>query len=477
MSKILFISNQLWYESLSIMQLSAVVKQGGHESFLYLDNGNYEGLIRFVNKIKPDLIGFSVMTGQHFWAIKTAEILKEKLNKNKPLIIFGGPHPTFVPEIIENRPIDIICRGEGEGAILSLMNSIENKSDFSNISNLWVKKDGVIIKNELTPLIDDLDSLPFLDREIFYQHSYFRDSPNKMIMASRGCPFSCAFCFNEKYRQLYKIKPTYIRRRSCSNVIEEIKLLKTRYKHTRIIKFQDDIFTLDKQWLYKFLAMFKKEIKLQFVCLVRAGMIDEETIRKLAEAGCRCVMFGVETGNEELRNYILKKQLTDQQLCDTSKLLKKYKIKIYVSNILFIPGATIEDSWKTVKINQKIKPDYSVLTIFQPYPGTALNETLKENSQLASDYLDKIKNFDSPPAVVSKQKNEEKNIYYFFYILVRFPRLMPFMRLLIKCKPNILFLLVFKMMAGIEYRSLYRLSLFRFFQVAYYNFHDFKKRI
>lgn len=469
--------NQLWYESLPMMQLSAMVKRGGHSSYLYMDNGNGNRLLRYISEIHPDIIAFSLMTGQHGWALRTAAFLKNNLNLNKPLIIFGGPHPTFAPGIIEREGVDIICRGEGEGALLDLMNAIATKNDFSRIPNLWVKRDNTIIKNEVRPLIDDLDFLPFPDRELFYRYSYFRDGPVRMVMASRGCPFSCSFCFNEKYRELYKIKSSYIRRRSNQNVIEELKSLKSHYKKTRIIKFHDDIFTLDKKWLYEFLDTYKKEIRLQFVCLIRAGMDDEETIKKLAEAGCRCVMFGVETGNENLRNAILKKQLTDQQLCDTSRLLKKYKVKIYVSNILFIPGTTINDSWETVKINQKIKPDYPVLTIFQPYPGTALNEALNKNSLLSADYLEKIKDFDSPPAVVSKQKNEEKNIYYFFYILVRFPQLIPLMRPLIKCKPNILFLLLFKMMTGIEYWSLYKLSFMRFLRVAYYNFYDFKKRI
>jgi radical SAM superfamily enzyme YgiQ (UPF0313 family) len=472
MAKILFI-HKLWYESIGVMQISAVVKNAGHESYLYMDNGSAYKLIQFIGEIKPDIIGYSIMTGQHHWALETASILKRKLKTIKPLIVFGGPHPTFSPEIIDNEPVDIICRGEGEGAVLDLMNSIENKKSFLNIPNLWVKKNGEIIKNILRPLIKDLDSLPFLDRDLFYKYSYFRDNPNKMVMASRGCPFNCSFCFNEKYRELYNIKGSKIKRRGYQNVIEEIELLKRKYKKTRIVRFHDDIFTFDKEWLDNFLKLYKRKIMLPFMCYIKAGLDDEETIKKLSETGCVGVTFGIETGNENLRFRLLNKKISNRQICHTAYLLKKYKIPFYVNNIFFIPEISIDNVWETVAMNQKIKADYVVASIFQPLPGTSINESLFKTGAIKEGYLNDIKNIYSFSAVKSKNEDIEKNIYYLFYLLVKFPWITPFVKQVIKCRPNILFSLIFKITAGIDYWLRNRLSFARFLREAYHHY-DFR---
>lgn len=469
MAKILFI-HKLWYESLGIMQLSAVVKKAGHKSYLHMDNGNTRRLIQFAREVQPDIVGFSLMTGQHLWALQIAAILKDKLKKIKPLIIFGGIHPTFVPEIVEKDHVDIICRGEGEGALLDLMNSIDKKNSFSNIPNLWVKKDGKVIKNKLRPLIEDLDYLPFPDRDLFYQYSYFRDNPNRTVLASRGCPFNCSFCFNGKYRQLYKVKIAKARRRSCRNVIEEIKLLKVKYKKTKIIRFQDDILTLDRKWLYYFLEIYKREVNIPLVCYIRADTENEETIRKLSESGCIQVTFGVETGNEDLRNQILNKKVSNEQIYTISCLLKKYNISFYVNSIFFIPGSTINDAWETVKINQKIRPDHIIGNVFQPYPSSALYEALLKSDLIRKNHFDNMNDLYSYSIVNSKHSKLEENIFYFFPLLVKLPSLTPLVKKLVKIKPNIFFVLIFKITAGIDTWLRNRLSFTRFVREAYHHY-------
>ena len=472
MASVLFI-HKVWYESLGLMQLSAILKRKGHKTYLYMDNGNYSRLIHLMSKLKPDIVGFSLMTGQHLWALKTAEVLKNKLNEIKPLIVFGGPHPTFTPEIIEKDPVDIICRGEGEGALLNLMDSIDNKNDFSNIPNLWVKKNSKVIKNDLRPLIDNLDSLPFPDRDLFYQYSYFCDDPNKMVMASRGCPFNCSFCFNRKYKELYNTELKVVRRRSCKNVIDEIKLLKSKYRKTKFIKFHDDIFSLDRDWLCNFLETYEKEIKLPFVCYIRAGIDNEEIIKRLSKAGCICVTFGIETGDEKLRYLLLNKKVSNYQIYNTAQLLKKYKIKFYTNSIFFIPETNLSEAWETVKINQKIKPDYIVSNIFQAYPGTALSEYLLEKKMIKSNYLETMKDIYSFPIDKTNNTNIEINIYYFFFLLVKLPWLTPIIKQLVKCRPNILFLLIFKVTSGIDYWFRRNLSFIRFLREVYHN-HNYK---
>ena len=163
MAKIVFLQ-RLYYEYGGPMILSAVLKNSGHSVNLLIgENANY-----FLNKIKDvDVLAFSTMTGMHQWAIKIAsEIKKEK----DILTVFGGPHPTYFPEVIESSAVDVICLGEGEYPMLDIANAIDNREDLSHIQNLWVKKNGKIYKNAIRPLIENLDILPFPDRELYYKY-------------------------------------------------------------------------------------------------------------------------------------------------------------------------------------------------------------------------------------------------------------------------------------------------------------------
>ena len=338
--------------------------------------------------------------------------------------------------------------------------------------NLWVKRNGNIIKNEIRPLIEDLDTLPFPDRSIFYQHAYFRNSPYKTVLTLRGCPYDCSFCFKDKYRQMYRINDSRVRRRSCRNVIEEIKQLNSQYNNTKFIMFQDDIFILDKKWLKNFLKLYKTEIGKPFLCHLRSGLEDEEMISDLADAGCIRAVFGVETGNEQLRTSILNKRISNKQIISTARLLKKYKVPFFVNNMFFIPGKGISDAWETVRLNQKIRPDFIVTNVLLAYPGTKLNERLSAANKIRDRNLNDIKGLYSYSNVKMAYGNAEKNIYHFFFLLVMFPWLTPLIKLLVKCKPNMLFAGIFKITAGINYCMKYKVGFLRFIKEArhHYNY-------
>ena len=165
MAKILFIQN-IMAEYPGIMYLSAVLKDRGHKCSVVISTKTSDYL-KAIKSEKPDIIAFSIMTGMHLWAIATAQELKKKVPDIK--IIFGGVHPTYFPEIIEQPGVDIICRGEGELAILELMNALDSGSEILDIADLWVKEEGKIIKNDVRNLIGDLDEIPFMDRELYYE--------------------------------------------------------------------------------------------------------------------------------------------------------------------------------------------------------------------------------------------------------------------------------------------------------------------
>jgi len=376
----------------------------------------------------------------HKWVLEIADKIKAKTNK---IILLGGPHPTFFPEIINRPPVDIICIGEGEGAIVDLADRLEKKQDITKIKNLWVKKNGKVYKNDLRPLVKDLDSFGPPDREIYYKkYSFLKNNPRKPFFTARGCPYSCTFCFNHSFMKLYRGKGKLVRHREIRSVIQEIKNVKKKYP-LKTVYFQDDTFILDTTWVKKFVEVYKKEIRLPFICMVRANLVNEEIIKCLKDSGCEQVFFGIESGNESIREKILKKGITNEQILATGRLLKKYKIRFKTYNMLGLPGETLENAFETVYINRKIKTDYPWCSLLQPYPKTEIYENLIESNimlkELSPDDISQSFFLDTK---ISHQK-EIINLQKLFFYAVKFPSLEPLIRKLIKVRPNKLFDIAF----------------------------------
>ncbi|MDP2688746.1 MAG: radical SAM protein, partial [Deltaproteobacteria bacterium] len=352
MARVAFVQN-IAFEYLGVMFLSAMLKKHGHVVEMFIP-GDEDRACREIEAFRPDIIGFPCTTGAHIWALKFAARVKERTGA---LTVFGGAHATYFPALIDEPPVDVICRSEGEYALLEIADKHDRGEDFSGTLNCWAKKDGQVVRNGQRPLVEDLDELPFPDRELYSKKYPFLDRSQKAFIGGRGCPFDCTFCFNHALIKLYQGKGKAVRYRSVANLIAEIKEVKRRYK-LRTVYMQDDTFILNKKWFAEFVRVYPKEVGLPFVCLIRADLADEETIRGLAEAGCKNVFFGVETGGEDLRNSLLKKKVTDDEIKKVAGLLKKYRIRFRTYNILGLPGETFDDALRTVEINAEIGTDY-----------------------------------------------------------------------------------------------------------------------
>jgi len=462
MAKLAFLQNS-WIELIGPMIISAVLKKNGHSCEVFI--GNKKNIFKDILNYNPDVIAFSCTTGQHKWAVKMSRAIRNELNFSGKILI-GGPHPTFFPEVINQDSIDIICRGEGEGAILDLMNNLGG--NITKIKNLWVKENGKIHKNELRPLVENLDELPIADRSIYYKYKFLGDNPVKTIMASRGCPYNCSFCFNHTLKKMYEGKGRYLRCRSVENVIKELKHLKENYK-VKIIKFYDDTFTLHRKWLFEFLDEYKREIGLPFICLIRLDLEDEEVISKLKEAGCFMVMVGLESGCEKIRNEVLRKNLTDEQIFNTSRLLKKYKLKFCSGVMVGVPGETLDDVYKTIRLNQRIKADDVYCSVFQPYPRTDLAEYSVKLGYVDKIDVENIGGSYQNSVLKNKDMNKIINLSYFFYLAVKLPFLMPVINLLIKFPPNRLFFFIQNLAFSYSYYKRSNISFFRLLREILYH--------
>lgn len=458
--KILFIIKDFLIEPLGIMYLSSALKKAGHEVYLlktiYSDYEKYalgsqsvrdgealsseDEILRFVEKVSPHILAYSVTTGMHGYYLKLNRMIRKNINA---VSIFGGPHPTFFPEIINDEYVDFICQGEGEEAFVELVNNLDSRVNVKQIRNLWHKNLGGVYKNDLRPLIKEIDDIDFPDRDLVYQYNSSRRNPIKNFITGRGCPYDCSYCFNHSYSKLYSGKGQRVRIRSPKNVILEIAEIKKKYP-LEIVYFQDDIFILSKKWLEEFLCLYKNEIKLPYHCHLRVGLFDEKTLQSLKWSGCVSVTLALESGNDYLRNKILKRNMNKKDIYASARLLHKYKISFRTENILGIPHENLKTSLETLFMNIRCRPAIGWASLYQPYPKTELGKLCQDEGLFNGD-IDGIKpSFFEASILKLPQKKRIENLQKFFSIIVEFPFLLPFVFLLIQLPPNLVFNLIYK---------------------------------
>ena len=472
--KVLFIQQDV-FKNYGTMLISGILKKNGHECDILID-ALEKDLMKEIKLINPDLIAFSISTTIYSWMKDTAKKIKSEFKK--PIIV-GGPHPTFFPEVINDESVDIICVGEGEDAIIELVNKIEKGENITKIQNLWVKKDGKIYKNPIRHAIENLDSIPYADRDIYRKYSLFRDQNVDVFMSGRGCPYNCTFCFNKGYNELYKGKGKVLRRRSVPSIIDEIKKAISNNKKVNYIVFYDDTFILgEKEWFNEFFQRYKDEINLPFSATVRANLVNDEIINMLKTAGCNSVKMGIESADPYIRNIVLKKGITNEQIIDAVKIIKKNKLKFQFFNILGAPGENINTALDTYELSYKLHPQHAWCSLMHPFPGTELNELVKQQNLVKKEHgfedLDSSIFSSLPIHIENKREIVNLQKLFQFGVFFRIPR--KWMARLVKLHMDRLFELIFKINYGIGVKRMDNLSWSYLFKVALHSKNYFKKR-
>jgi hypothetical protein len=352
--------------------------------------------------------------------------------------VVGGPHPTFCPEFVETPGIDAICRGEGEAAIVDLLNRMRDGKNINDCENFWIKDKvtGQIHQNPQRPLIADIDSLGFPDRDVVYEAgAIYRNTDRKVFTSQRGCPMPCSFCFHHAWKKkIYNARNSeYVRKRSVTHMIDEINEVRKKYP-LKFVHFVDDIFNLRNDWLDEFCERYPKEVGLPFDVILMANMTTEEHIKKLASAGCVYARVAFEAANDYVRNAVFKKHTTRQQLTDAAGWIRKYGIRLGSLNMLGGPGGTIEDDIATLELNIETKVDHPLVSIMQPYPGFDINDITKQMGYAIAAYDDFPEKFNRTSSILFDNKQEIENLHKLFPIVVRFPWLMPIVPKAIKLR-------------------------------------------
>ena len=472
--RILFIQQDV-FENYGVMILSSILKYEGHKCDIIVE-ALEKNPIQSVINYKPDLVCFSISSARANWMKNLAKKIKSILNA--PIVI-GGSHSTFFPEIIENASIDVVCIGEGEQAIVELVDKIEKGKDITKIKNLWVKKNNKIYKNPVRNLIENLDTIPSADRFLYMKYPYFRSKNTDIVMATRGCPYNCNFCFNKQYNDLYKGKGSIVRKHSVSRVISEIRDCMAKKKNVNHLYFYDDTFFLGPMaWFDEFFARYKQEVGLPFSITMRANLINEDIIRKLKNVKCTTIRIGIESANPYLREKILKKGITNEQIVNASRLIKKYGIMLQVYNIIGVPGETIETALETYEMSEKIHPTYAWCSLMQPYPGTEIAEIAKRENLIEKTFnIDSLDNsyFNTLP-LNFKDKKQMIALQRMFQVGNAFRIPKSLMKYLIKIPPNIIFDQIFKINYGLSVKKMDNLSWMNLIKTAYFSIDYFSKK-
>lgn len=406
--KILFVLNIPYaIEPHGVMLLSAICRQHGHEVQLILLKK--EDLVARVRKWNPDVVAYSVI-GSELDAFKQADArLRQELAASGQRVfrIMGGPHPTFAPRVLDDMQLDAICQGDGERAFPALLSRLANNESLEGIPNIALTSEGAPIREKLSG--EELDQLPYADREIYYNAvPYIPQTGLRSFIAGRGCPFLCTFCYNHVYNKMFSGCGPIIRRRSVENLLQEIEMVRDKYPPVRFIRFFDDTFSFHvDDWLIEFAEKYPKRIGIPFYCLMRANTFTEEAARLLKSAGCYTVAMAVEAGTEHVRNDILNRNLSDEEMRRAFDLSRKYRLRTYGNTMVGIPGTTLKDDFESLEFTRSLGLTVPTFSVCSPSRGTKLASLAIEKGYLDAD-ADLLTRFSAESPLKTYTKREKK---------------------------------------------------------------------
>jgi anaerobic magnesium-protoporphyrin IX monomethyl ester cyclase len=333
-----------------------------------------------IRREAPGLIGVSLTTRQ--W-LRARDLLGGLRRVSNVPAIVGGLHPTFSPEdVLRHAGIDYVCMGEGEEAMLELVEALEAgiPVDDGHIKNIWAKGGTrPILRNRIEPL----DSVPFMARDMLDERWGVRH-----ISTQRGCPFPCTYCAARMYDKLYASSDTtsYGRRRSHANVLAELSDIRAQGPLNYII-FLDDTFTINHPWVREFCKVYQRDFKIPFSLHARVETVNEIMLHELAAAGCYHIVYGVESGSARVRREIMKRSATNQRFRDVFRWTKEAGIMATANYIIGTPGETRAEMAETIALHHELQPMDFGFFVFYPYPGTDLFQTCQAKGYLPDDYL------------------------------------------------------------------------------------------
>jgi anaerobic magnesium-protoporphyrin IX monomethyl ester cyclase len=370
--------------ALGLAWLAAVLEERGHNVQIldaHAESMDIDAAGRWVESHGPfRIVGLTATTPLIGNALRLADIVKTQDPSTK--IILGGVHPTVLPEeVLGNASVDMVVRGEGERTLLA----IAEEAPVESIAGVSYRLDEQVHHNPEREFIKDLDSLPFPAYHLLPMSRYrpatgaAKRLPATSVLATRGCPGTCTFCYRMFGRSL--------RYRSGQKIAEEVALLIDRYGIKEVC-FYDDTFPAVKKVVRSFCqSVADMKLDLTWSCFSRIDTFDDDTFRMMKEAGCHQVMFGVETCDPVVAANI-KKKIDSERVQWVVKACQKIGLDVRLAFLLGSPGETRESMEESIRFAIRLSPDLAQFNIVTPFPGTEMFNWADKNGYLVTKNWD-----------------------------------------------------------------------------------------
>jgi len=334
---------------------------------------------------QPDMIGFGGM-------ITRFRIIRELARSLRELIpgvfmIAGNSGASTLPQLyLSSCRLDAIVKGEGEVTVVELADRVASSQDWKGVPGLcYLDDEGELKCSPTRELIREIDSLPRPAWEFFPVMRYVQSMDHRdqkvrhmEVVASRGCPYNCTYC--------YRIYGRNVRRRTPESIVSEIEELIERFG-IEYTGFPDDLFTSDRSFVLEICKLLKERTPgLKWSCLGRVNTVDREMLEAMRDAGCDWISYGIESGSDEMLR-IMGRGVTAEQCLKAIELTRAVGIHAEGSLMIGMFGETQETVQETLEFCRRADIVGPLLFI-TPYPGTAIYE-----QALREDRIDDIEGF------------------------------------------------------------------------------------
>lgn len=393
---------------LGILHIAASLRKAGNDVDIY-DQGAKENELqypspKYIKDFSPDIAGFSLYT---FGLPQTLQYIKE-LKRGFPYlkIVVGGHHATALTErtMLDCPEADFLVYGEGDITIVELVRAIETSSDVAMVRGICYRDGQRIVKTEPRPFIQNLDELPFPANDLIEKYTYPSEGIGKgkkvlNLTASRGCPFHCAYCNKAVYGSSY-------RRRTVKSVADEIEYMFNQFGYDEVM-FHDELFTAKKSWVYELMEEFgKRGLKFPWRCLGKVGTVDLAMLTAMRQSGCYIISFGLEAGNERVREDI-NRHMSNEDIINTFSLAKKAGIITYAFNMINHRLDTIDTIRDTYNLMCEVNPTFAPVFICSPLPGSPVYQYLPDDIKYDWDKFNSYRCFGGLPISISSVPPED----------------------------------------------------------------------
>jgi len=390
-----YIASVLRKSGHEVLILDSVIEGYSLERDLTKDTKIYgltkEMILEKVKSFNPDVVGIScIFSTLHNIVLDLADFLKQNFLSLK--IVLGGTHATvYADKLMESKSIDFIVRGEGEYAMLGLLDCLGGKKNLGDIDNL-VWRDNDSLKFNPQKFIDDIDQLPYPARDLLNMEAYrnigilqgatHSGSNPTTVITSRGCPANCVFC------SIHSVWGKKFRAHSVDYVLAELKSLKQNFAINYIL-FEDDNITFDRQRAERiFQGMIDNNFQFRWTAPngVAIWCLDEKLLSLIKKSGCEVLFLAVESGDQDTLKNIVNKPLDLQKAKEIINVCRKLKIKTQAFFVIGLVGETIESMNKSMGFAKRLNVDRISIAVATPYPGTRLYDICKEKGFLSKDF-------------------------------------------------------------------------------------------